>query len=83
VSAVVDLGYVGLPLATPCHCGTTCPIWPASQGQHTGRAITLTEGTNRLVGGEPDRIIRTAREVMAAPPRAAGAAPVGRRLTGR
>ena len=34
----------------------------------TERPITLTEGTNRLVGREPDRIIRAAREVMAAPP---------------
>ena len=33
----------------------------------TERPITITEGTNRLVGREPDRIIRTAREVMAAP----------------
>src|SRR5216683_2889487 len=30
--------------------------------------ITLTEGTNRLVGRDPDRIVRAAREVLAAPP---------------
>jgi len=34
----------------------------------TERPITLTEGTNRLVGRDPDRIVRAAREVMAAPP---------------
>ena len=34
----------------------------------TERPVTLTEGTNRLVGREPDRIIRAAREVIAAPP---------------
>ena len=34
----------------------------------TERPITLTEGTNRLVGREPDRIVGAAREVMAAPP---------------
>ena len=28
--------------------------------------ITLTEGTNRLVGRDPDRIVRAAREVLAA-----------------
>ena len=34
----------------------------------TERPITVTEGTNRLVGRDPDRIVRAAREVMAAPP---------------
>jgi UDP-N-acetylglucosamine 2-epimerase (non-hydrolysing) len=34
----------------------------------TERPITLTEGTNRLVGRDPDRIVGAAREVMAAPP---------------
>ena len=34
----------------------------------TERPITLTEGTNRLVGRDPDRIVRAAREVLAAPP---------------
>jgi UDP-N-acetylglucosamine 2-epimerase (non-hydrolysing) len=34
----------------------------------TERPITLTEGTNRLVGRDPGRIVRAAREVMAAPP---------------
>ena len=35
---------------------------------NTERPITLTEGTNRLVGRDPDRIVRAAREVLAAPP---------------
>jgi UDP-N-acetylglucosamine 2-epimerase (non-hydrolysing) len=34
----------------------------------TERPVTLTEGTNRLVGRDPDRIVGAAREVMAAPP---------------
>ena len=34
----------------------------------TERPITITEGTNRLVGRDPDRIVAAAREVMAAPP---------------
>ena len=34
----------------------------------TERPITITEGTNRLVGRDPDRIVGAAREVMAAPP---------------
>ena len=34
----------------------------------TERPITLTQGTNRLVGRDPDRIVRAAREVLAAPP---------------
>jgi UDP-N-acetylglucosamine 2-epimerase (non-hydrolysing) len=33
----------------------------------TERPITITEGTNRLVGRDPDRIVAAAREVMAAP----------------
>jgi len=36
---------------------------------NTERPITLTEGTNRLVGSEPQRIVTAAREVLAAPPR--------------
>ena len=44
----------------------------------TERPITLTEGTNRLVGRDPDRIVRAAREVLAAPPRrACGRRPCG------
>jgi UDP-N-acetylglucosamine 2-epimerase (non-hydrolysing) len=35
---------------------------------NTERPVTLTEGTNRLVGQDPGRIVRAAREVMAAPP---------------
>jgi UDP-N-acetylglucosamine 2-epimerase (non-hydrolysing) len=34
----------------------------------TERPITLTEGTNQLVGRDPDRIVKAAREVLAAPP---------------
>lgn len=34
----------------------------------TERPITLTEGTNRLVGRDPARIVRAAHEVMSAPP---------------
>jgi len=34
----------------------------------TERPITITEGTNRLVGRDPDRILAAALEVMAAPP---------------
>jgi UDP-N-acetylglucosamine 2-epimerase (non-hydrolysing) len=33
----------------------------------TERPITITEGTNRLVGRDPDLIIKAAREVLAAP----------------
>ena len=35
---------------------------------NTERPITVTEGTNRLVGRDPDRIVKAAREVLAAPP---------------
>ena len=38
----------------------------------TERPITLTEGTNRLVGHEPDRIVGAAREVLAALPPSPG-----------
>ena len=31
------------------------------------RPITLTEGTNQLVGRDPDRIVKAARAVLAAP----------------
>jgi UDP-N-acetylglucosamine 2-epimerase (non-hydrolysing) len=34
----------------------------------TERPITLTEGTNQLVGRDPDRIVKAALEVLAAPP---------------
>jgi UDP-N-acetylglucosamine 2-epimerase (non-hydrolysing) len=34
----------------------------------TERPITLTEGTNQLVGRDPDRIVKAAHEVLAAPP---------------
>jgi UDP-N-acetylglucosamine 2-epimerase (non-hydrolysing) len=36
---------------------------------NTERPITITEGTNRLVGRDPGRIVKAAREVTAAPPR--------------
>ena len=35
---------------------------------NTERPVTLTEGTNRLVGRHPDRIVAAAREVVADPP---------------
>jgi len=38
----------------------------------TERPITVTEGTNQLVGRDPDRIIEAAREVLAAPPHRSG-----------
>ncbi len=34
----------------------------------TERPITVTEGTNRLVGRDPERVLRAAREVLAAAP---------------
>ena len=34
----------------------------------TERPITLTEGTNRLVGRNPDLIVKAALQVLAAPP---------------
>jgi len=34
----------------------------------TERPITVTEGTNQLVGRDPDRIVKAARELLAAPP---------------
>jgi UDP-N-acetylglucosamine 2-epimerase (non-hydrolysing) len=36
--------------------------------ENTERPITLTEGTNYLVGRDPDRIVKTARSVLEAPP---------------
>ena len=38
----------------------------------TERPITITEGTNRLVGQDPDRIVAAAREVLAATTATAG-----------
>ena len=35
---------------------------------NTERPITLTEGTNQLVGRDPDRIVAAARQVLASPP---------------
>jgi UDP-N-acetylglucosamine 2-epimerase (non-hydrolysing) len=35
---------------------------------NTERPITLTEGTNQLVGREPDRIVKTALSVLETPP---------------
>jgi UDP-N-acetylglucosamine 2-epimerase (non-hydrolysing) len=38
----------------------------------TERPITVTEGTNQLVGRDPDRIVKAALEVLAAPPHRPG-----------
>jgi UDP-N-acetylglucosamine 2-epimerase (non-hydrolysing) len=35
---------------------------------NTERPVTLSEGTNQLVGRDPDRIVATARHVLASPP---------------
>jgi len=35
---------------------------------NTERPVTLTEGTNQLVGRDPDRIVAAARAVLASPP---------------
>ena len=35
---------------------------------NTERPVTITEGTNQLAGRETDRIVATARQVLAAPP---------------
>jgi UDP-N-acetylglucosamine 2-epimerase (non-hydrolysing) len=35
---------------------------------NTERPVTLTEGTNQLVGRDPDRIVAAARRVLEAPP---------------
>jgi UDP-N-acetylglucosamine 2-epimerase (non-hydrolysing) len=34
----------------------------------TERPVTVTEGTNQLVGRDPERIVKAAREVLGAPP---------------
>ncbi len=36
--------------------------------ENTERPITVTEGTNQVVGTDPDRIVAAAREVLADPP---------------
>ena len=36
--------------------------------EHTERPVTVTKGTNRIVGTAPDRIVREAADVLAAPP---------------
>ncbi len=36
--------------------------------ENTERPITLTEGTNQLVGRDPERIVKTALSVIGAPP---------------
>ncbi len=41
--------------------------------ENTERPITIEQGTNRLVGTNPDLILQAARESLAAPPRAATA----------
>ncbi len=45
---------------------------------NTERPITLTEGTNQLVGRDPERIVKTAVSVLDAPPPAAPPGTVGR-----
>ena len=35
---------------------------------NTERPVTITEGTNQLVGRDPGRIVAAARQVLAAPP---------------
>ena len=45
---------------------------------NTERPITLTEGTNQLVGRDPERIVKTAAGVLDAPPPAAPPVAVGR-----
>ena len=41
---------------------------------NTERPVTVTEGTNQLVGREPERIVRAARAVLDAPPPTPGQA---------
>jgi UDP-N-acetylglucosamine 2-epimerase (non-hydrolysing) len=41
----------------------------------TERPITVTEGTNQLVGRDPDRIVKAALQVLAAPPPSLSAKP--------
>ena len=36
--------------------------------ENTERPITLTEGTNQLVGRDPERIVKTALRVLETPP---------------
>ena len=36
--------------------------------ENTERPITLTEGTNQLVGRDPERIVKTALSVLESPP---------------
>ena len=43
----------------------------------TERPVTLTEGTNQLVGRDPDRIVKAALEVLAAPPPGRAGRPCG------
>jgi UDP-N-acetylglucosamine 2-epimerase (non-hydrolysing) len=44
---------------------------------NTERPITITGGTNQLVGRHPDRIVRAACEVLDAPPPRRGHKPCG------
>jgi UDP-N-acetylglucosamine 2-epimerase (non-hydrolysing) len=39
---------------------------------NTERPITLSEGTNQLVGRDPERIVKTALSVLESPPRRGG-----------
>lgn len=38
--------------------------------ENTERPITITEGTNRLVGSDPDRIVKEAMDILDHPPKA-------------
>ena len=51
--------------------------------ENTERPITVTEGTNRLVGRDPAGILSAAREVLAGPPPGSGKPPRPARWDGR
>ena len=52
--------------------------------RNTERPITIAEGTNRLIGTDPEAIVPAVDELLAGPPcREAGAGPLGRRCGGK
>ncbi|MGD0246925.1 MAG: UDP-N-acetylglucosamine 2-epimerase [Streptosporangiaceae bacterium] len=66
-------------------CPLVLPVHPRTAGRlagaglpgltlrdNTERPITVTEGTNQLVGRDPERIVKAARAVLDAPPSAPG-----------